>query len=77
MGYSAHLLRKHILGGEVIIVEREGVAACRIESVGSRPATVNDLLSVLRSAVRTDDEYLDVAEELPRIQSSLPEVPWE
>ncbi|WP_438034569.1 hypothetical protein [Sorangium sp. So ce204] len=63
--------------GDVFVVECEGEPICRIEPIVPARRTVRDLVRLLQSAPRPDDDYLDAVEEVARNQPMLPETPWE
>jgi antitoxin (DNA-binding transcriptional repressor) of toxin-antitoxin stability system len=63
--------------GEEFIVERGGEPVCQI--VPARPVvrTVADLVHLLRTIPKPDDEYLDILEDITKNQPSLPPSPWQ
>ena len=62
--------------GEEFIVERGGEPICQI--VPARPVvrTVADLVHLLRTIPKPDDEYLDILEDITKNQPPLPPSPW-
>jgi antitoxin (DNA-binding transcriptional repressor) of toxin-antitoxin stability system len=70
------LLNRVRYRGEEFIVERGGEPVCQI--VPARPAvrTVADLVQLLRTVPRPDDEYFDILEDITKNQPSLPPSPW-
>jgi antitoxin (DNA-binding transcriptional repressor) of toxin-antitoxin stability system len=70
------LLNRVRYRGEEFIVERGGEPVCQI--VPARPAvrTVADLVQLLRTVPRPDDEYIDILEDITKNQPSLPPSPW-
>ncbi len=71
------LLNRVRYRGETFVVERRGEPICEI--VPAKPArfTVADLVDLLRSIPRPDDEYLDLLDELRRNQPKVAPSPWE
>jgi len=70
------LLNRVRYRGEEFIVERGGEPVCQI--VPARPAvrTVADLVQLLRTVPRPDDEYFDILEDITKNQPPLPPSPW-
>lgn len=63
--------------GEEFIVERGGEPVCEI--IPARPVTrtVAELVRLLRSIPKPDDEYGDTLEDITTHQSPLPLSPWQ
>lgn len=73
----SELLNRVRYRGESFVVERGGVAVCRIVPAGPARCTVADLVRVLKAAPTPDPEYLDAVDRLTRNQPKLPKGPWE
>jgi antitoxin (DNA-binding transcriptional repressor) of toxin-antitoxin stability system len=65
--------------GEEFVVEKGGVAVCRISPVGqgAPKSTLGDLLGFLDSMPPVDDGFKEVVLEATRKQPKLPRSPWE
>ncbi len=63
--------------GESFVVERGGKAICEI--VPARPPrfTGKDLMNLLRSLPKPDDEYFEIVEELLANQAGVAESQWQ
>jgi prevent-host-death family protein len=73
------LLNRVRYKGEAFIVVRNGEAICRIEPVddGARPATVRDLVELLRHGPSPDDAYGEDLRRIRRKQPKLSRSPWD
>ena len=74
--HFSDLLSRVRYRGEAFVVEREGEPICEI--IPARPVarTVADLVRLLRSIPKPDDEYWDTVEGLTTYQPPLPPSPW-
>jgi antitoxin (DNA-binding transcriptional repressor) of toxin-antitoxin stability system len=70
------LLNRIRYRGESFVVERGGEPVCRMGPAAPPQCTVSDLVRVLRSAPRPDDDYLETVEDLTRNQPRVPRSPW-
>ena len=63
--------------GESFIIERGGERMCEIRPVAPTRFTGADLVALVRSLPKVDDDYLDTVEELTRSQKKMPRSRWE
>ena len=61
---------------ESFVVERGGKPICEIVPAGSAKFTGAQLVNLLRSLPKPDEEYLAVVEELIAKQPAVAEAPW-
>lgn len=70
------LLNRVRYRGEEFVIERGGEPVGRL--IPARPATrtVADLVQLLRSIPKPDDEYWDILEDITKHQPPFPKSPW-
>jgi hypothetical protein len=61
---------------ETFVVERAGEAVCEIGPARPTTAYGKDLVGLLDSIPRPDDEYLDLVEKLLKNQPKIAKSPW-
>jgi antitoxin (DNA-binding transcriptional repressor) of toxin-antitoxin stability system len=73
----SELLSRVRYAGESFLVVRNGEIMCRIEPAHAhQPATVRDLVDILKNAGRTDPQFADDVERAQKAQPKLPRSPW-
>lgn len=71
------LLNRVRYAGESFLVVRNGEVMCRIQPADTQqPATVRDLLDILKEPSGTDDQFADDVERAQKRQPKLPRSPW-
>jgi antitoxin (DNA-binding transcriptional repressor) of toxin-antitoxin stability system len=63
--------------GDTYVIEKGGKAMCEITPVEIRSCTGADLLAVLATLPRPDEEFLAAVEEVSRRQAPIGPSPWE
>lgn len=71
------LLNRVRYRGETFIIERGGEAIGELRPAAARGMKGNELVALLRSLPRVDEDFLKTVERAARSQPSLPESPWE
>jgi len=71
------LLNRVHYRGEVFVIERGGEAICAMTPVQPLRFTGTDVVGVLRSLPKPDDEFWDDVEAATRQKATVPESPWE
>ena len=71
------LLNRVRYRGESFVIERGGSPVAELRPSAPTPFTGADLLGLMRSLPRVDEDYLIQVEEVARSQPSVPESPWE
>lgn len=62
---------------EEFVIERAGQPVCRIVPAGTPKFTVRDMVELLKTVPKPDEEYWDVLENINRNQPPIPESRWE
>ena len=63
--------------GEEFIVERGGEPVCQIIPAHPVVRTVADLVQLLRTIPKPDEEYWEILEDITKHQPPLPPSPWQ
>jgi len=71
------LINRVFYRGEEFVIERGGQQVCRIVPAQPAKFTVRDLVELLKTIPKPDQEYWDILEDINRNQPPLPEPPWE
>ncbi len=62
---------------EVFVIECAGEPVCQITPITTKQFTLGDLVRLLESTPRLDDDYLNDVEHVTQNQPTLQEMPWE
>lgn len=71
------LINRVFYRSEEFVVERGGQPVCRIVPAGPPQFTVRDMVELLKTVPKPDEEYWDILETMNRSQPPMPESPWE
>jgi antitoxin (DNA-binding transcriptional repressor) of toxin-antitoxin stability system len=72
----SELLNRVRYRGESFVIERGGKAICEILPASPPKFTGAELVGLLRSLPKPDDDYLDIVEEAVRKQPTVQESAW-